>query len=94
MVRAYDAKRAVFDILYEDNDEDEVDFLEPGDILIEFGDKDEHQGLTRAEVIAEMGEEALIAAMAEEVLDAHGRTFYSEDRPDRRADCKNCEILE
>jgi hypothetical protein len=87
VVRAYDAKRAVFDILYEDNDEEEVDFLELGDILImgkEFGDKDEHQGRTRAEVIAEMGEEALIAAMAEEVLDAHGKTFYGEDRPNKR----------
>ena len=50
----------------------------------EFGDKDEHQGRTRAEVIAEMGEEALIAAMAEEVLDAHGKTFYGEDRPNKR----------
>ena len=55
VVRAYDAKRAVFDILYEDNDEEEVDFLELGDILImgkEFGDKNEHKGMTRAEVSA------------------------------------------
>jgi hypothetical protein len=49
VVRAYNAKRAVFDILCEDKDEEEVDFLELGDILImgkEFGDKDEHKGLT------------------------------------------------
>ena len=83
VVRAYDAKRTVFDILYEDNDEEEVDFLELGDILImgkEFGDKDEHQGLTRAEVIAEMGEEELVAAMAEEVLDAHGKKDFLRGR--------------
>jgi hypothetical protein len=86
-VRAYDAKRAVFDILYEDKDEEEVDFLELGDILImvkEFGDKDDHKGLTRAEVIAKMGEEALIAAVAEEATTSHGRTSYGEDRPQRR----------
>ena len=34
VVRGYDAKRSVFDILYEDKDEEEVDFLELGDILI------------------------------------------------------------
>jgi uncharacterized small protein (DUF1192 family) len=87
VVRAYDAKRAVFDILYEDKDEEEVDFLELGDILImgkEFGDKDEHKGLTRAEVTAQMGEEALIAAVAEEAMASHGRTSYGEDRPERR----------
>jgi len=28
VVRGYDAKRSVFDILYEDEDEEEVDFLE------------------------------------------------------------------
>jgi hypothetical protein len=33
VVRGYDAKRSVFDILYEDKDEEEVDFLELGDIL-------------------------------------------------------------
>jgi hypothetical protein len=87
VVRAYDAKRAVFDILYEDKDEEEVDFLELGDILImgkEFGDRDEHKGLTRAEVTAQMGEEALIAAVAEEAMASHGRTSYGEDRPKRR----------
>jgi hypothetical protein len=87
VVRAYDAKRAVFDILYEDKDEEEVDFLELGDILImvkEFGDKDDHKGLTRAEVIAKMGEEALIAAVAEEATTSHGRSSYGEDRPQRR----------
>jgi hypothetical protein len=86
VVRSYDAKRAVFDILYDDKDEEEVDFLELGDILImgkEFGDKDEHKGKTRAEVTAQMGEEALIAAVAEEAMASHGRTSYSEDRPKR-----------
>ena len=87
VVRSYDAKRAVFDILYEDSDEEEVDFLELGEILImgkEFGDKEEHKGLTRAEVTARMGEEALIAAVAEEAMASHGRTSYGEDRPRRR----------
>jgi len=86
VVRAYDAKRAVFDILYEDNDEEEVDFLELGDILImgkEFGDKDEHKGMKRAEVTAQLGKEALIAAMAEEAMASHGRTSYGEERPER-----------
>ena len=83
----YDANRAVFDILYEDNDEEEVDFLELGDILImgkEFGDKDEHKGMKRAEVTAQLGKEALIAAVAEEAMASHGRTSHGEERPKRR----------
>jgi hypothetical protein len=87
VVHAYDAKRAVFDILYEDNDEEEVDFLELGDILImgkEFGDKNEHKGMTRAEVTAQLGKEALLAAVAEEAMASHGRTSYGEERPKRR----------
>ncbi len=86
VARTYDAKWAVFDIFYEDKDE-EVNFLELGDILImgkEFGDKIEQKGLTRTEVIAKMGEEALIAAVAEEAMASHGRTYYSEGRPQRR----------
>ena len=86
-VRSYEAKRGVFDILYEDKDEEEVDFLELGDILImdpEFGDKTEHKGMTRVEVTEKMGEEALIAAVAEEAMASHGRTSYGEDRPRRK----------
>jgi hypothetical protein len=45
---------------------------------------DEHKGLTRVEVTAQMGEEALIAAVAEEAMASHGRTSYGEDRPKRR----------
>ena len=87
VVRAYDAKRAVFDIIYEDDDEEQVDFLELGDILImgkEFGDKNEHKGMTRAEVTAQLGKEALIAAVAEEAMASHGRTSHGEERPKRR----------
>jgi hypothetical protein len=92
VVRGYDAKRSVFDILYEEKDEEEVDFLELGDILImdkEFGDKDEHKGLTRAEVTAQMGEKALLAAVAEEAMASHGRTLYGEDRPKWRVTFKD-----
>ena len=55
----------------------------------EFGDKDEHKGLTRAEATAQMGEEALIAAVAEEAMASHGRTSYGEDRPKRRVTFEN-----
>ena len=87
-VRSYDVKREVFDILYEDKDEEEVDFLELSDILImdpKFGDKAEHKGKTRREVNEELGEEALIAAVAEEAMASHGRTSYGEDRPGRKS---------
>jgi len=82
-VRSYDAKRGVFDILYEDKDEEEVDFLQLGEILIMdpmFGDKEEHRGMTRAEVIDKVSEEVLIAAVAEEAMGSHGRSSYAEDR--------------
>ena len=64
-----------------------MEFLDLGDTLImgkEFGDEDEHKGLTRAEVIAKMGEEALIAAVAEEAMASHERTSYGEGRPQRQ----------
>ena len=86
-VRSYDAKRGVFDILYEDNDEEEVEFLELGEILImdpKFGDKAQHKGMTRAEVVDKVCEEALTAAVAEEAMCSHGRSAYADDRPKRQ----------